>query len=267
MHMSSVTRLTVAGMRQRQLTLLDRLDELCRREGLTYYLWGGTLLGAVKFGGYIPWDDDLDVTMPRPDYERLLALPEDRLPPGTTLLTTRRTADYHLPFAKLGLLGTLLVDHGSHLELPINIDIHPLDDHSSTPVARLRRWLRWLVLQGLSSSMGPLGTGWRRHGRRLARLLVRGVSRHRIAATVDRLAAHHAPGSQDVSVAVWHNRATLRRDWFGAPVDIDYEGRRCLSPQDPREVLAALYGPGWTEMPPDEQQVTPHRFEAFEVTD
>ena len=265
--MSSPTRLDLTGLRQRQLTLLDRLDELCRREGLTYYLWGGTLLGALKFGGYIPWDDDLDVTMPREDYERLLALPDERLPSGTTLLSTRRSADYHLPYTKLGLLGTLLVDHGSHLDLPVNIDVHPLDDDSSAPGGRLRRRVQWLVLQGLSSSMGPLGSGWRRPVRRLARQLVRGVSRHRLSATVDRLAARRTPGSPHVSVAVWHNRAEMRREWFGTPVDIDYEGRRCLSPQHPREVLAALYGPDWTEMPPDEQQVTHHDFEAFELTD
>jgi lipopolysaccharide cholinephosphotransferase len=266
MTVASRTQLDLYGLRQRQLTLLDRFDDLCRGVGLTYYLWGGTLLGAVKFGGYIPWDDDLDVAMPRTDYERLVALADDQLPTDTTLFTTTRVSDYHLPYAKLGLNRTLLVDHGSHLDLPINIDIYPIDD-SPSPRAPLRRSLRWLALQVLASSMGPIGRGWRRPIRGLARLVVRHViSRRRLAAAVDRFAALTAPSSPRVRVAVWHNNSQLHRAWFGDPIDINYEGRACPSPRGQEPVLAALYGPRWTEMPPEEKQVTHHVFEAYDQT-
>ena len=57
-----------------EMTLLERFDAVCRQHGLTYFAGGGTLLGAVRHGGFIPWDDDVDLFMPRRDYERLLAV-------------------------------------------------------------------------------------------------------------------------------------------------------------------------------------------------
>jgi lipopolysaccharide cholinephosphotransferase len=62
------------------LRMLRILDDLCRRHGLTYWLGGGTLLGAVRHGGFIPWDDDIDVAMPRADYDRFLEIGIHELP-------------------------------------------------------------------------------------------------------------------------------------------------------------------------------------------
>ena len=62
-------------LRKLQLRLLDILtdiDRVCREHGLRYYLMYGSMLGAVRHGGFIPWDDDIDIGMPRDDYERLM---------------------------------------------------------------------------------------------------------------------------------------------------------------------------------------------------
>ena len=63
------------------LKVMDEIDRICRDQGLQYYLIGGTLLGAVRHGGFIPWDDDLDIAMPREDYETFLAICPSVLPP------------------------------------------------------------------------------------------------------------------------------------------------------------------------------------------
>ena len=61
-------------MKKIGVAILDCFDSFCREHGLSYFLAGGTLLGAVRHKGFIPWDDDIDVIMPRPDYDRLLEI-------------------------------------------------------------------------------------------------------------------------------------------------------------------------------------------------
>lgn len=62
------------------LNMLIDFDTICRKHKLTYYMVGGTLLGAVRHNGFIPWDDDIDIGMPRPDYERFVNLAQTEFP-------------------------------------------------------------------------------------------------------------------------------------------------------------------------------------------
>ena len=263
----AMTPLDLAGLRSHQLAVLDLLTALCRRHSLTHYAWGGTLLGAVKFGGYIPWDDDLDLCMPRADYEALLAIPDHELPDGLRLLHGRRVEDYPLPYLKVGLAGTLLVDHGSAMSVPINIDVHPLDGDEDRLVRRVRAAVARALVHLLSASLHEVGTGWRRPLRLAARaLLPHGRARRRVAVMVDRLAAHPSPRSERLRVALWHNSTSLQRSWFARPGRVEFEGRELPAPHEPEALLAALYGSGWTDMPPEHLQQTHHDFEAFSLT-
>lgn len=129
----------------RMTEMLLVLDDICRRHNIQYWLCAGTLLGVVRHGGYIPWDDDLDVEMMRPDYERLLKILSNELPDNLQLQTPDTDSGYFYAYAKLR-------DRRSHLEETnrydrifdmqgIYIDIFPME--------RIPQCLRWVSCRTL----------------------------------------------------------------------------------------------------------------------
>lgn len=130
--------ITLQEMQQIELKLLLELDRVCQKNGLRYYMDGGTLLGAVCYDGFIPWDDDIDVKMPRPDYERLLTM-QDEFPAHVFLDAPRHG---HCEYLFLKLIDTRTV-----LEEPqaygvktsgVYIDILPMDGHPADEKVRGR---------------------------------------------------------------------------------------------------------------------------------
>ena len=67
-------KIEIEELRKILLELMDEIHAFCEKHGLTYYLSGGTLIGAIRHKGFIPWDDDIDIHMPRPDYGKLQCL-------------------------------------------------------------------------------------------------------------------------------------------------------------------------------------------------
>ena len=96
--------LTLAEIQAREYELLTYFDAYCKRHGLTYCLCGGTLLGAVRHKGFIPWDDDIDLMMPRKDYERLRGL--SRTEPVCGYLRVRYPGDDAYPYGFMKIVDT-----------------------------------------------------------------------------------------------------------------------------------------------------------------
>ena len=93
-------RLTLAEMQDLEYDILCIVADFCEQNGIRYGLAGGTLLGAVRHGGFIPWDDDIDIVMPRPDYERFIREYKSNNPYYT--LTSIQNNQHHLyTFAKI----------------------------------------------------------------------------------------------------------------------------------------------------------------------
>lgn len=114
-----------------ELEILGEFDRVCRLHGLTYFLDSGTALGAVRHGGFIPWDDDIDVAMPRDDYEKLLSYASKDIDTERFFLQTRETdPEYPLFYAKLRRNGTVFLEEpwkDKHMHHGIWIDIFPYD--------------------------------------------------------------------------------------------------------------------------------------------
>jgi len=129
---------TLKKLHNVMLEIIDDFVSLCKENNFTYFLAGGTLLGAVRHNGFIPWDDDVDIIMPRNDYEKLLKLFKDDDNPKYYILSRKSpiTTYYnYLPYAKLCKKGTVFAE--SYRKNPddysgIFIDIFPFDN--SVPI-------------------------------------------------------------------------------------------------------------------------------------
>lgn len=90
-----------------EMDIMREIDRICRKHNLTYFLSCGTLLGAVRHKGFIPWDEDMDIMMPREDYEQFLKVAPDELPPQLMLDSYPQNPRYFNPFAKVRNRNTL----------------------------------------------------------------------------------------------------------------------------------------------------------------
>ena len=127
----------IRPLQLRVLEILRAVDATCRQHGLHYYIWAGTMIGAVRHKGFIPWDDDLDIAMPRPDYEQLIAHQKEWLPAPYEMVCAENDPRYPLPFAKIQDGSTTLIER-MHLKYlgGIYLDVFPID---GTPKGWLHR--------------------------------------------------------------------------------------------------------------------------------
>ena len=118
----------IRPLQLRILEILRAVDSTCRQHQLRYYIWAGTMIGAVRHKGFIPWDDDLDIAMPRPDYDRLIAHGHEWLPKPFEMVCAENDSVYPLPFAKIQDGSTTLIER-MHLKYlgGIYLDVFPID--------------------------------------------------------------------------------------------------------------------------------------------
>ena len=139
-----------SAMKKVMLAIYSAVAKLCEREGLTYMMSGGTCLGAIRHQGFIPWDDDLDIMMPRNDYDRLVMLLCDgALGPEYDYSFPNKHTDANTVFLKIFMNETLnveLVNYRTPFPKGVFIDVFPID---SVPRFSITRSLKGLVANGL----------------------------------------------------------------------------------------------------------------------
>lgn len=121
-----------------ELDLLSQISSFCKKNNIRYFLGFGTLLGAVRHKGFIPWDDDLDIWVPREDYDRMVQLAPDYFKAPYFFQTTLNDDDYYSAFARLRNSNTtgILVSGNNKCNNGIYIDIYPLDGHRQNVVVQ-----------------------------------------------------------------------------------------------------------------------------------
>ena len=115
-----------------QLEMLQQIDRVCQKNNIEYFVSWGTLLGAIRHGGYIPWDDDLDIEMKRLDYERFLKIAQRELPEGYSIANTMTDREWNLPFSRV-INTTVIPLQGERLQefhgfpMQAGVDVFPID--------------------------------------------------------------------------------------------------------------------------------------------
>ncbi|MBU3220701.1 LicD family protein [Clostridium algidicarnis] len=118
---------------RRMLEILKDVDKMCRENHISYWLDSGTLLGAARHKGFIPWDDDIDIVMPRADYERFKLIAKEKLPKHLFLQTNYSDLEYDMLWTKVRDNNSEIVEYKiGNYHNGLFIDIFPMDDYTDT---------------------------------------------------------------------------------------------------------------------------------------
>ncbi len=248
------------------LELLKEFDSFCQKNNIRYYLIGGTLLGAVRHSGFIPWDDDVDVCMFREDYDRFLA---EYKPSGEkyTLKSLELDKKYLYPFAKLVDNETILIESKNDKNgLGVYLDIFPIDNcpgnkiedaYKNIDKINIFRWLRNFKIIEFSKKRSLL----KNIVLALGKIICFPISRRRIA----ELIAKKASANKNIKcqfVGELVNTAygygeVYDRCHFGEGSKLSFEGYEFMVPIDYDYILTSMYG-DYMKLPPIEKRVSNH---------
>ena len=278
--------LTSEELKNLELAILKNVAQFCDQHKIRYYLGGGTLLGAVRHKGFIPWDDDIDISMPRGDYLRFVH-EYNGYHDNYTVKSIETDPKYWRTFAKVFDNRTFLVEDNVYVETPGNavfIDVFPID---GIPGDGWRQWFFFRQQELLRTVFA--GSAWsftRSHKyedsssrfsdikglirtflKFIAICLFRPLPTSTLIRLINKNAAKYNYESCKYIGAIvecTHGAACEKmvKSEFEPRIQFDFEGERFWGPKGYKEYLTSLYG-DYNTLPPVEKRVTHHDFEAF----
>lgn len=249
--------------------------EVCDKHHLRYYVSDGCALGAVRHGGFIPWDDDFDVSMPRPDYEQFVKLAEKELPKHLKLVTWRNTPEFDCLFAKIqdsreNFVRELEASYGTMLSNGISLDIIPIDGASSNVISRTLsdKWfrLRRVLMRfkcGKFSRQTKKGKVYWLTGMSIYWFFPWLWGRTRLFESYERSAKKHDFDKSEYTIRACSNvsyrRKPIKRDVWGKAVLSKFGDMMVALPEKVRDYLKVEYG-DFMKFPPQEFQKPSHQY-------
>lgn len=251
-----------------QIDILKIVTGYCDQEGLVYFLGYGTLLGAVRHKGYIPWDDDIDIIMPRKDYEKFIK--EFKLN-DYDIKSHYKDLNYPYTFAKVSYEKSILIENTDlKYKIGINIDIFPLDKfpESTKQIQSLYREIKFYesLLKIKYIVINPNRRLYKNIILKLGKIVLNILSYEKIINKINEKAMLYKD-IENISnigciVDSYGIKDIMDKSIFDNKTKIEFEGYSFYAPKKHHEYLTNIYGE-YMKLPPEEDRKTHHDFEAF----
>ncbi len=266
--------ITTEELKKIQTKLLEQIDEVCSKNGLEYAIIAGTLLGAVRHKGFIPWDDDIDIAMRRDDYERFIEYCKTHEMPFE-FKCNKLDSKYGYLFGKVCDKQTTIVEkYGNRWksEMGVYVDVFPIDTLASTQeeskkLFRKTRFKRELLV----------AANWRKYFRsKTAKwyiepirfaffLLSRFVNPTKLINKIEKFYGKNSNPNASYSALIcgaYREREIMETKVYNETIDYEFEGKDFKGLKNYHEYLSALYG-DYMQLPPEEKRVTHHTYIAY----
>lgn len=252
-------------LRQTQIEILEKIVEICQKYDLQYYLVAGTLIGVVRHKGFIPWDDDVDIAMPRGDYEKFAKACETELGEEFFLHDKNSDEKYWWAFPKLRKNNTVFLEKISQsveTHHGIWVDIFLLDEAKSSDSLRVRFQSRVSVYariitaarSGLHKSVPGFFT-------KILYFLTRPFSVNTLCKWRDKVLSsdNGKPGVKyyiNFGSKYGYKKQTYLISDYYPPKKGEFSGKFYNIPNEYEKILLSLYGKNYMQLPPEEKRVT-----------
>ena len=264
------TKEQLVQLKQMELDMLQAFVAVCRQLGLSYYLLGGTLLGAVRHKGFIPWDDDIDVGMPRKDYEIFIKEGQARLPRNLFIQNIHTDPEYPMCFSKIRNSDSTFIESSiAHLNINhgVFIDVFPLDNYPKQKLEQKRLQCRLKLCGARISRVYRVNRkkSWR--GKLLSILALLRFPElkkailwreklYRQVKQPGRLIANHG--------GAWGQKEIIPQEWYGEGTPVMFEGIEVMAPAQYHNWLTQVYG-DYMQLPPEEKRVGHHYVDVIDL--
>lgn len=250
------------------IDILESIDRCCRANNLKYSLCWGTMIGAVRHHGFIPWDDDIDITMPRDDYNRFLRVYND---PNYNVYTPKVDKNCIQIITKIYDKRTRIIFNNHPKTLyGVWISIFPYDN---VPDENLRQWEKrlsfWTLLyQGKAARFLTTNPIKKRIGKVFLKIVLLPFSSFWLYNRVERCLTEYN-GSQTKRVAITTGIGIFKflyfsKEWFDECIDIEFEGVKTKIIKGYDQFLKHRYG-DYMELPPESERIPKHKYKAYYI--
>ena len=255
-------------LKQIQLQILDAVAAFCEENDISYWLDCGTMLGAIRHKGYIPWDDDIDIGMLRPDFERLSALFNQEN--TTRFHFASIDSDENFPYVSGKVMDTetlLYEPDRKGTKLSVNVDIFVYDNAPDSDAALEKQYNvrdRYRLLHLLRTAKNkPHGNIVRRSMVYGARFFVKVFPKNFFVKKISKNSKkYNDTETKRVGNFTSFARITCDKSVFSSFTYAEFEGKQYRIPQGYDAWLRAFYG-DYMQLPPEEKRVSHHTFEAY----